>query len=147
MSYPIYRVNQSIKVKSNEKVAITGLYISEFAVQCSAVQCSALHCTEPNRTEPNRIEFMAHSNEDDRGFGSVIPTIMDPETYYEETDWYLIGGVANEGGSSLPIEAEIIRVVAGQTCPKSGLWWSPVNQSRSRYFEKGEILPKIENNE
>ena len=137
MSYPIYRVNQSIKVKSNEKVAITGLYISEFALHCTAVHC----------TEPNRIEFMAHSNEDDRGFGSVIPTIMDPETYYEETDWYLIGGVANEGGSSLPIEAEIIRVVAGQTCPKSGLWWSPVNQSRSRYFEKGEILPKIENNE
>lgn len=52
MSYPIYRVNQSIKVKSNEKVAITGLYISEFA---------------PHRTAPNRIEFMAHSNEDDRG--------------------------------------------------------------------------------
>ena len=142
MSYPIYRVNQSIKVKSNEKVAITGLYISEFALHCTALHCTALHCTAPNR-----IEFMAHSNEDDRGFGSVIATIMDPETYYEETDWYLIGGVANEGGSSLPIEAEIIRVVAGQTCPKSGLWWSPVNQSRSRYFEKGEILPKIENNE
>ena len=57
MSYPIYRVNQSIKVKSNEKVAITGLYISEFAP----------HRTAPHRTAPNRIEFMAHSNEDDRG--------------------------------------------------------------------------------
>ena len=65
----------------NEKVAITGLYISEFV--------------------PNRIEFMAHSKEDDRGFGSVIPTTIDPETYetyYEKTDWYLIEGVANEGG-------------------------------------------------
>ncbi|WP_168379327.1 hypothetical protein [Acinetobacter cumulans] len=81
VSYPIYRVNQSIKVKSNEKIAITGLYISEFV--------------------PNRVEFMAHSNEDDRGFGSVIPTTIDPETYetyYEKTDWYLIERVANEGG-------------------------------------------------
>ena len=67
MSYPIYRVNQSIKVKSNEKVAITGLYISEFALHCTALHRTAPHRTAPHRTAPNRIEFMAHSNEDDRG--------------------------------------------------------------------------------
>lgn len=129
-SYPMYRINPEIMVKSNEKLEKTGIYL----------------CEEIG----DRIEFMAASEEMDNGVASVLAVGHDPETYetlYAEVNWILIERIANEGGSSLPIEAEIIRVVAGQTCPKSGLWWSPANQSKSRHFEKGEVLPQIENNE
>ena len=30
-------------------------------------------------------------------------------------------------------------------CQRSGDWYSPANQSQSRYFEQGEIFPEIEN--
>ena len=31
-------------------------------------------------------------------------------------------------------------------CQRSGDWYSPANQSQSRYFEQGEIFPEIANN-
>ena len=35
---------------------------------------------------------------------------------------------------------------AGQTCQRTGNWWSPANQLQSRYFEQGEVFPEFENN-
>ncbi|QFS16372.1 hypothetical protein FHP22_01905 [Acinetobacter indicus] len=128
-SYPIYRVNPEIIVKSNEKVEKTGVYI----------------CDEDRK----RIEFMAASEEEDRGVGSVIATGMDPETFetlYGDCTWTLVERIADEGGSSETIQVENLKGFAGQTCQRTGNWWSPANQLQSRYFEQGEVFPEFENN-
>ena len=48
------------------------------------------------------------------------------------------------GGAAEVIQIENFKAFAGQSCPQSGNWWSPANKSASRYFEKGEIFPKVE---
>ncbi len=52
-----------------------------------------------------------------------------------------MGGLPSE-----TIQAESLKGFAGQTCQRTGNWWSPENQLQSRYFEQGEVFPKIENN-
>ena len=129
-SYPIYRINFEITVKSNEKVKTTGIYI----------------CKEDQK----RIEFIASSKEEDRGWGSVVPIGVDPDTYetlYAEVNWILIERIADEGGSDNSLDVENIKALSSQSCPRSGYWWSPAKKSQSRYFEQGEIFPKIENSD
>ena len=127
-SYPIYRINPEMMVKSNEKLEKTGIYLCQDG-------------------EGERIEFMAASEEKDNGVASVLAVGHDPETYetlYAEVNWVLIERIADEGGSDNSVYVENIKALASQICPQSGNWWSPANQSRSRYFNQGEIFPEIE---
>jgi len=129
-SYPIYRINFEITVKSNEKAKRTGIYI----------------CKEDQK----RIEFIASSKDEDRGWGSVVPIGVDPDTYetlYAEANWILIERIADDGGSAEMIQTDSLKGFAEQSCPRSGYWWSPANKSQSCYFEQGEIFPKIENSD
>ena len=129
-SYPIYRINPEIMVKSNEKLEKTGIYL----------------CEEIG----DRIEFMAASEEEDNGVASVLAVGHDPDTYetlYAEANWILIERIADDGGSAEMIQTDSLKGFAEQSCPRSGYWWSPANKSQSRYFEQGEIFPKIENSD
>lgn len=75
---------------------------------------------------------------------------MDPDTYetlYAEVNWILIERIADEGGSDNSLDVENIKALSSQSCPRSGYWWSPAKKSQSRYFEQGEIFPKIENSD
>lgn len=126
-SYPIYRINPSIMVKSNERLERTGIYL------CLDVK--------------EQIAFMAASEEEENGVASVIAIGHDPDTYetlYAETSWVLIERLADEGGGDNTIRVENMKALAGQNCPKSGHWWSPANHSQSRYFEQGDVLPKVD---
>jgi hypothetical protein len=38
-------------------------------------------------------------------------------------------------------------VNGGEECPREGYWWSPAVKSGSRFFKKGEIMPKITSTE
>lgn len=44
------------------------------------------------------------------------------------------------------LDNNTIKVLGGETCPQTGEWYSPANNMEKRYFEQGEIMPKIENN-
>ena len=127
-SYPIYRINLAIIAKSDEKLKRTGIYL----------------CME----DRNRIEFMAASEEKDRGVGSVIAVAMDPDTFetlYGNCTWILIERIADTGGSAETFQVENLKGFGGEVCPRSGHWWSPANQLEKRYFEQGEVFPKIKN--
>lgn len=129
-SYPIYRINPAVMIKSNEKLEKTGIYL------CQEIE--------------GRIEFMAASEEQDNGVASVIAIGYDSETYetlYAEANWILIERVADNGGSANTIQTDILKGFVEQSCPRTGYWWSPANKSQSRYFEQGEIFPKIENSD
>lgn len=125
-SYPIYRINPAVTVKSDEKIERTGIYL----------------CQE----DRSRIEFMAASEENGSGVGSVIAVGMDPDTFetlYGDCTWVLIERIADTGGSAETIQAENLKGFGGEVCPRSGHWWSPANQSEKRYFEQGEVFPKL----
>ncbi len=68
------------------------------------------------------------------------------ENMYFETMWTLVERIADEGGSTETIQAESLKGFGGEVCPYSGHWWSPANQSEKRYFEQGEVFPKLKNN-
>lgn len=128
-SYPIYFFNQQITVKSKSKLTKTGIYI----------------CNEYN----NKLVFLASSDEDDNGFAPRYAerNIETGENMYFETTWTLVERIADEGGSDNSLDVENIKALSSQSCPRSGHWWSPANKSQSRYFEQGEIFPKIENSD
>ena len=60
--------------------------------------------------------------------------------------WVLVKRIAETGGSAENIQVENLKGYAGEMCQRSGDWYSPANQSQSRYFEQGEIFPEIVNN-
>lgn len=127
-SYPIYRINPEVKVKSKEKLIKAGIYI----------------CGDFD----HKLKFLAASPEQGNGFAPRY-AMQNPETYentYFETTWTLVERIADTGGSAETIQAENLKGFAGEICPCSGHWWSPVNQSEKRYFEQGEVFPEISNN-
>ncbi|MFW2072613.1 hypothetical protein ACG9Y7_04015 [Acinetobacter gerneri] len=125
ISLPIYHINQNIKVKSGEKVPQDGVYISE--VFESSAQ-------------------LLLKNYDAIQVAVGLDELGQQYKYKEDTVWTLVERIADEGESS---EAKKTRLkgYSGDICPESGNWWSPANQSQYHHFEKGEIFPKIENNE
>ncbi|HDK8956710.1 TPA: hypothetical protein PVK16_003575 [Acinetobacter baumannii] len=125
LSLPIYRLNLNITVKTGKTVPQNGIYIP--AIQDASAQLML--------KGHDAIEALVGLDKDC------------PQYDHEEnTDWVLVERIADEGGSVETIQAENLKGYTGQICQQSGHWWSPANQSQTRYFEKGEIFPEIPNN-
>ena len=126
-SYPIYRLDSRNIVRSKEKINKTGVYV----------------CNEYD----NKLIFLASSKEDDNGFAPryACRNKETREKLYFETSWTLIERISDQGGTVESMVIENLKALAGQKCPKTGYWWSPANQSNSRYFTEGDIFPKLEN--
>ena len=124
-SLPIYKLNQTVTVKTDVTVPQDGIYIPEIE-DASAQLLLKGH---------DAIEALVGLDEDC------------PQYDHEEnTTWTLVECIADDGGSSNTIQAENLKGFSGQTCQRTGNWWSPANQLQSRYFENGEVFPEIENN-
>ncbi|MCU4413716.1 hypothetical protein KTH71_06620 [Acinetobacter sp. WU_MDCI_Axc73] len=124
-SLPIYKLNQNVIVKTGETVPHDGIYIPK--IQEASAQLLL------------------------KGHDAIEALVgLDPDCpqydHEEDTEWVLVERIADEGGSSETIQIENLKGFAGQVCQRSGDWWSPANQSKSRYFEQGEVFPEIENN-
>lgn len=122
-SYPIYRINPNVRVKTGEPVPQTGIYI------CSQRGLLRFLATslEKNTKVPNGFYFDKE---------------QEKEVIYE-TEWLLVERVADSGGAAESIEVERLRALGGQICPRTGDWWSPANKMQSRHFKQGEKLPKL----
>ena len=122
---PIYKLNQKVFVKTGEPVPKDGIYVPSMQ-DASAQLMLKGH---------DAIEALVGLDEDC------------PQYDHEEnTTWTLVECIADDGGSSNTIQAENLKGFSGQTCQRTGNWWSPANQLQSRYFENGEVFPEIENN-
>ena len=124
-SLPVYKVSHSVKIKTGEVVFKSGIYIP----------------SNPEASAQLLIE----------GYEAIEAYIgLDPETdqfiSQESVEWMLVERVGDEGGSAENIQVENLKGYAGEMCQRSGDWYSPANQSQSRYFEQGEIFPEIANN-
>lgn len=120
---PVYRYNSIVYVRSGEMVPLDGIYVP-LVSDASAQLMLKGH---------DAYEALVGLSESGLQYG-----------HEEPVEWMLVERIADEGGSDNSINVENIKASAGQSCPKSGYWWSPANQSKSRYFEQGEVFPKID---
>ena len=123
---PIYRLNPSIHIKTGETVPQNGIYLPQVA-DASAQLLLKGHAAS---------ETLVGLSKSGLQYG-----------HKEPTDWMLVERIADEGGLSEAINVDNLKRFAGQICTQSGFWWSPANQSKSRYIEQDEIFPEIENND
>lgn len=124
-SMPIYRVNMGCIIESGEIVPQDGIYIP-------AIENASAQLMLKGR---KAIEALVGLSDSGLQFKSR-----------ESTTWVLVERIADEGGSNTVIESQNFKGFAGQTCPRSGTWWSPANRSQTRYFNQGETFPEIPNN-
>lgn len=125
LSLPIYRIRLDRIVNTGETVAQDGIYIPLIS-----------HASAQLMLEGTEVmEALVGLSDSGLQFKSR-----------ESTQWALVERIADEGGTNTVVETPNLKALAGQVCPKSGQWWSPTNQSQSRYFQQGEVFPGVENN-
>ncbi len=133
LSYPIYRLNENIKVKTDEKIPQTGFYLPDL---------------------PDSFPlFMWVSNNDvwELAGETRIPK-NDPEypkmRKLAPCTWTLIEKVVDSGrelGEAMNPFVRPANVRAGQPATHSGYWFTVAQENSRQYFEQGEILPEIKN--
>ncbi|WP_130802875.1 hypothetical protein [Acinetobacter ihumii] len=125
LSLPIYQLSADIKVETGETVPQNGIYIPEISEASAQLLLKGY----------DAIEALVGLSRSGLQYARE-----------ESTTWLLVKRIADEGGSSETIQIENLRGFAGQTCPRTGNWWSPANQLQSRHFEQGEVFPEVGNN-
>ena len=128
-TWPTYRLNNDIKIKTEEEVKQSGIYLPECNDSCASLMVKG-----------------AEAWEAEVGY--------DPKTTHalrrENTTWTLVERIADSGGgipgreeASATLEATRIRVEGGQTCPQAGWYFTPVQSNSRRLFKKDDVMPSL----
>jgi len=124
-TWPIYRLNTDVQVRTGEKVPRSGIYLP------SADESCPQFLVEGEEATPAQV------GRDANGFGrrSLDPTL-----------WTLVERLADEGGPVPGKEAwrgdnAPARCEGGQKCPHDGFWWTPASEQGKGHFKKGDIMP------
>ena len=131
LSWPVYRLNTQVKVKTGERTPVTGFYLPDV---------------------DNSIPRLLIKRNDDWGLArKAVVTNLDGTTGTSTPClWTLIERIADSGGGTpgqdnvSGTDARVQRVPGGQACPMAGWWYTPAAAGSRRYFNKGDVMPKIE---
>ena len=130
-SWPVYRLNTQIKVKSGERTPVTGFYLPDID---NGVPTLLIKSDDELTGEANEV---------------YVGKTFSPDGYLPCT-WTLIERIADTGGG-IPgqdnisgTDARVQRVPGGQPCPVAGWWYTLAAQASRRYFNRGDTMPKIE---
>jgi hypothetical protein len=131
-SWPVYRLNEAVRVRSGEKVPKTGIYLPATGPAAAALLIEG----------QKAIEAKVCINAEDL---LRDPDDTMPQSRREPTVWTLVERVADEGGSNWLPEAGTsalrLRCEAGQPCPREGWWFTPAKANSRRHFKAGEVMP------
>jgi len=124
-SWPLYRLNAKVRVKTDDKVPSDGIYLPDL----DGGACAQLLIG--NRPAPPATLFDAPDNSG---------TVRKPTT------WTLVERIADSGGgipgATDPIAAGIrLRCEANHPCPRDGYWFTPAKLGSRRRFGQGESMP------
>lgn len=130
-SWPIYRLNPAIRVKTDEKVPQNGVYLPDAPNSCAEFLIEGYEAWEAN--------VMNHpENPQDRSFTK------------QATVWTLVERIADSRGGtgSGPQDGDTSQhrrpnVPAGSPCPESGWWFTPAQPASRRYFKQGAVMPAL----
>jgi len=130
-SWPIYRLNPAIRVKTDDKVPQNGVYLPDAPNSCAEFLIEGYEAWEA--TVMNHPE-----NPQDRSFTR------------QPTFWTLVERIADSGGGTgcgpqgtIDGQPRRNNVPAGQPCPESGWWFSPAQPGSRRYFKAGSTMPSL----
>ncbi len=131
-SWPVYRLNEAIRVRTGDKVPKTGIYLPAAGPAAAALLIEG----------QKAIEAKVCTNAEDM---LSDPDDTMPQSRREPTVWTLVERVADEGGSNWLPEAGKsalrLRCEAGQPCPREGWWFTPAKAHSRRHFKAGEVMP------
>lgn len=128
-SWPMYRLNPSVTVKTGEPVQIAGIYLPSCDNSCA--------------------EFLYRNDEfpeaDEANIGYDTKRMQRVGTM--ATTWTLVERIADSGGgipgANDPVSQGIrLRCEAGQPCPLNGMWFTPAAPDK-RHFKLGEVMPSV----
>jgi hypothetical protein len=125
-SWPQYRLNPKVTVKTGDVVLQSGIYLPACDNSCAEVQIKGYEC------------LRAHVGYDPLTTHAVSRA---------ETTWTLVERIADSGGGTPGAEGQAtsirIRVEAGQPCPSDGFYFTPAKADSRRSFNVGEIMPGV----
>lgn len=129
-SWPVYRLNYAVRVKTDDEVPQNGVYLPDASGSCAEFLIAGYEAWE--------AKVMNHpDNPEDRSFT------------HQPTVWTLIERVADAGGigggpqGSPGSETRRSNVSAGSPCPEAGWWFTPAQAGSRRYFKEGENMPAV----
>jgi hypothetical protein len=129
-SWPLYRLNPSVTVKTGEPVQVAGIYLPACDDSCA--------------------QFLYRNN--------AFPEVDEANIGYDPkrmqrvgtapTTWTLVERVADSGGgipgAKDPTAQGIrLRCEAGHPCPQGGYWFTPAAANSRCHFAQGVVMPEI----
>jgi hypothetical protein len=133
-TWPVYRLDTAVRVKSGERTPRTGIYLPDVDHGFPALLLKA-----------NGIAGEARE--------ASVPTSIDASGY-KLTVWTLVERVADSGGgipgaedaAAAAADQASSRCEAGNPCPREG-WWVTLAASANnrRHFKTGELMPDLHN--
>ncbi|MGQ5523270.1 hypothetical protein ACUHMQ_08425 [Chitinimonas sp. PSY-7] len=127
-TWPTYRLNNKIQVKTDDIVKQSGIYLPDVDDSCAALLIGGDEAIPASiGYDPNRLQRI-----------SIAPTT-----------WTLVERIADSGGGETSPSEQLdrLRCESNKPCPKSGYWWTPAAGPSSRKkFKQGETMPEVESN-
>jgi hypothetical protein len=127
-SWPLYRINPLVRVKSGAAVPKSGVYLPDVDAYSAQFLIKDYEAWEADIKTPQSIESA--------------------ERNFVPTTWTLVERVANSGGgtpgSADPLKSGIrLRCEARKPCPVAGYWFTPARLHSRRAFRAGEVMPDV----
>lgn len=129
-SWPIYRLNPKVRVKTNEKVKVSGIYLPDASESAPQYMIAGWEGMEAHAA---RVGY-------------------NPETMWEReqvpTTWTLVERIADSGGGIPgdpdPSKSGVrLRAMAGEICLVGGYWFTPARENSRARFEAGQTMPDV----
>jgi len=132
-SWPIYRLNPKVRVRSGDRTPKTGIYLPDVDRGFPALLIE------------NAVRLRGKAAK------ASVPTYVLPDGSQQDvvpTTWTLVERIADSGGGIPgavdPIQAGVrMRCEAGQPCPREGFWITPAKTDSRRRFTRGELMPAV----
>ena len=126
-TWPLYRLNSQIKVKSGDRTPVTGIYLPD------------VDDSFPTLLRQSDDDIEGEANE-------AMIDLPDGTSTYKPAIWTLVERVADE--SDMPtapsLSGTLMRCEAGKPCPRDGYWFTPAKANSRQRFAQGTIMPNIE---
>jgi hypothetical protein len=130
-TWPQYRLNPSVRVRSGEPVPRNGIYLPD----------SDLGCAQLLIKDEDASQVLLP-----RDPSSTVPLKRSQRSV--DTIWTLVERVADCGGGTPgeadPIKAGMrLRCEANQPCPREGWWFTPTKSDSRQKFKQGQVMPTV----
>lgn len=133
-AWPAYRLSDKIKVATDTPLPVSGIYLPDVANSCAQFLHERYSVAPPARVVRYSGQTAAASDNSSEIASEDQPCV-----------WTLVVRTLEAIPAAQPTVAEppTERVIAGQACPRSGVWFTPARIGSRRHFEQGETMPSL----